>query len=77
MPRKVYQPTPTDRIMAEVVVLGGLPVTRHDAARLFKASGWDARQRDWLQACALEAVPGTVPMPYEIVAPVLLQGAAR
>lgn len=71
------KPTLIDRMMAEVVVIGGFPITRHDAFRVAKAAGYTARERDWMQAHARLAAPGTEAWSFEEVLPYLAPGAQQ
>jgi len=72
---RAYFPTPMDRLMAEVIIIGGLPVSRHDAHRLYRAAGYRASDRERMQATAPIAVPGTVAWAYERAAAILLRDA--
>lgn len=72
-----YKPTPMDRVMAEVVVIGGFPITRHTAFRIAKAAGHDRRERDMMQAYARLAPAGVEPWPFEEVLPYLAPEAVQ
>jgi hypothetical protein len=74
---KTRTSTLMDRLMAEVIVVGGFALTRHDAARIARAAGFDRRARDWLQAYAPVAAADVQPTTYEAALPYLAPEAAR
>lgn len=64
---RTKQPTILDRIMNEVILLGGLPVTRATAYRIMKADGHDERTADYFSFSfkTRTAPEGTEPWTFE------------